>query len=83
MKELKLKFIGFWSDFDAYDNFFTHVLEKKYKVVISEQPDYVISSVFSKPYEECNYDCVRIHINGENYTPDFNIHANQGLKIKN
>lgn len=74
MKEIKIKFIGFWPDFDYNNNFFTEILSLYYKVIISDKPDYLFCSVLGTPYEECNYDCVRIHYNGENYTPDFNIH---------
>lgn len=73
-KEIKIKFVGFWPDFNEKQNFFTKVLDKHYQVIISETPDYVFCSVAGEPYEECKYDGVRIHFNGENYTPDFNIH---------
>lgn len=73
-KEIKIKFIGFWAGFNERHNFFTNVLEEKFSITISDQPDYIICSVLGEPYEECNYGGVRIHFNGENYTPDFNIH---------
>ena len=73
-KEIKIKFTGFWPGFNDRENFFTKVLDKHYNVVISDSPDYIFCSVVWPSYEECKYDGVRIHFNGENYTPDFNIH---------
>ena len=73
-KEIKIKFTGFWPGFNDQENFFTKVLHKHYNVIISDKPDYIFCSVVWPSYEECKYDGVRIHFNGENYTPDFNIH---------
>lgn len=73
MKTIKIDFIGFWEGFDKEHNMFTSVLEKKYKIEISNTPDYIFCSMFGDPYEYCNYDAVRIFYSGENYSPDFNI----------
>ncbi len=73
-KNCKINFIGFWAGFNKNKNFFTDVLEKHFHIEISDSPDYIFCSVLGAPYEECNYDGIRIHFNGENYTPDFNIH---------
>lgn len=74
MKDIKIKFTGFWSGFNEQQNFFTKILNKHFNVIISDEPDYIFCSVLGEPYDECKYDGVRIHFNGENYTPDFNIH---------
>ena len=71
-KDIKIKFIGFWAGFDEENNFFTEVLKENFNVIITDSPDYIFCSVLGEPYEECNYEGVRIHFNGENYTPDFN-----------
>ena len=81
-KNIKIKFTGFWAGFDEQRNFFTEVLEKHYRVEISDAPDYIFCSVLGTPYEECNYEGIRIHFNGENYTPDFNIH-DYGISYNN
>ncbi len=73
-KTVKIKFIGFWDGFNPEENVFSEVLKRHYNVVVSDNPDYVFCSVLGIPYEECKYDGIRIHFNGENYTPDFNIH---------
>ena len=71
MKEIKIKFVGFWPGFSPENNFIMDILKRKYKVVLSEQPDYIFSSCFSKEY--LNYDCLRIFYTGENICPDFNV----------
>jgi len=81
-KDIKIKFLGFWAGFDEENNFFTKVLKEKYNVIISDSPDYIFCSVLGEPYEECSYEGVRIHFNGENYIPDFNIH-DYGISYSN
>lgn len=70
MKEIKIKFIGFWPEFNKEDNFIVNLLRDKFDIVFSESPDYVISSCFSDEY--LYYDCIRIFYTGENICPDFN-----------
>lgn len=57
--------------FDPEDNFIINVLRKRYDVIISENPDYLVYSVHSTDY--MNYNCVRIFYTAENIVPDFNI----------
>lgn len=73
-KKISIKFIRFWPGFDETDNFIVNLLKKHFNVEFSDSPDYIFCSVFGQPYEEAKYDCIRIHLNGENYTPDFNLH---------
>lgn len=73
-KKISIKFTGFWPGFSEKDNFFTRILTPYYDFEFSDTPDYIFCSVLGEPYEECRYDGIRIHWNGENYTPDFNIH---------
>lgn len=70
MKKIRVKFVGFWQDFDAKDNFIINSLKRSFDVELSEQPEYLFSSCFSDEYLE--YDCVRIFYTGENLCPDFN-----------
>lgn len=70
--ELKIKFVDFWPGFDPCHNVFVDILAKKYHVVISDRPDYLVYSIFG--YENLNYEsCVKIFYVGENITPDFNL----------
>ena len=73
-KSISIKFIRFWPGFNETDNFIVDILNKYFDVNFSNNPDYVFCSVFGQPYEEVKYDCIRIHLNGENFTPDFNLH---------
>lgn len=81
-KEIKIKFTGFWPGFNEEDNFIIKILQKHFDITISNMPDYIFCSVLGAPYEECKYDGVRIHWNGENFTPDFNIH-DYGISYNN
>ncbi len=74
MKTVKIKFIGYnWPGFSPDENIIYRILKKYYKVEISDEPDYIICSIFGPEYEYCNYPQVRIMCVGENYIPDFNL----------
>lgn len=73
MKTIKIKFIGFYSDFDYTISHIYKCLSKRYNVVICDDADYIICSIFGKVYEYCKYPQVRIMFEGENYIPDFNL----------
>ena len=45
-KTIKINFKNFWEGFDPKNNFFTNLLRKKYKVEISDKPDYLFYSVY-------------------------------------
>lgn len=70
-KTIKIKFSGMGALMDQKKNYFTDILEKYYNLEFSENPDYLLYSIFSQDFFE--YDCIRIYIGIENYTPDFNI----------
>ncbi len=72
MKSIKVKFLGF--DGNQLDTFaFYRIIKANYNIIESDDPDYIIVSLFGKPYEYCNYPQVRIMYSGENYIPDFNL----------
>lgn len=71
LKKIKIKFSGMSGRFNENHNFIVDILKKKYKVVISEQPDYLFYSDSSKDY--LKHDCIRIYYTPENLVPDFNI----------
>jgi hypothetical protein len=70
LKTIKLKFVDFWEEFDTAQNMFTELLAEKYNIVISDEPDYIIYSVFG--FEHLKYEGIRIFYTGENIRPDFN-----------
>lgn len=69
-KNIKIRFVDFYKGFDDRNNEFVEVLSKKYKVVFSDDPDYIIYSCFG--YEHLKYNCIRIFYTGECTTPNFN-----------
>lgn len=71
MRKIKVKFVGVWREFEVRKNFIHDILEKRYEVEISEEPEYIFYSVFSDDY--LKYDGIRIFFTGENYCPDFNV----------
>ena len=73
MNTIKLDFIGFWPNFNKENNIFTNTLRERYHVEITDNPDFVITSVLGSPYEYTKYDCVRILYTGEPLAPDFNV----------
>ena len=73
MKTVKIDFVGFWGSFKKDDNLFTRILSKKFKVEISDDPDFVICSNRGYAFEYMKYDCARIIFMGENMSPDFTV----------
>ena len=70
LPEKRIWFEDFWGDLDYYSNPFVDILRKYYKIVIdSEDPDYIICSVFGK--KALDYNGIRIIYTGENAVPDF------------
>lgn len=45
-KEIHIKFVDFWNGFDGKDNFIYEILSEKYNVILSDQPQYLIYSLF-------------------------------------
>ncbi|RDU72198.1 glycosyltransferase family 10 domain-containing protein [Helicobacter brantae] len=71
MKEIKINIIDWWND-DFEENHFIQFLSKKYKVVRSKNPDYLLCSCFG--FDHLNFNCTKIFFTGENLTPDFNLY---------
>lgn len=70
---IKIKYIGFWEDFDPESFSITCILRKHFQVQICDDADYVICSCIGKFYEFLEYPQVRIEYIGENYIPDLNM----------
>lgn len=73
IKTIKIKFVDFYEPFDHTNNFVWKFLENspKYKPELSDDPDYVVYSVFGDKH--LDYDCVKIFFTGEDQSPDFNL----------
>lgn len=77
-KTIKIKFVDFYSNYK--DNYIYKLLDKKYNIVISDNPDYIICSQWG--YKHLKYDCIRIFYTGENLRPNFN-HFDYGIGFDN
>lgn len=73
MKEVKIKFIGFWPEFVPDEYSFYRALQRNFRVSITDDADYVFCSIWGVKYDYCNFPQVRIMYSGENYIPDFNL----------
>lgn len=71
-RTVRIKFVGFWDSFDTRDNFFTRLLEPRYRLEICDDPEYVVYAYVGRQRKEfLQYDCVRIFYTGENLPPDW------------
>ena len=71
-KELKIKFVDFYPNFNPQKSVLWHILWERYDVVLSDKPEWLVYSVFGNEHLSYN-NCVKIFYTGENYTPDFNL----------
>ncbi|ANV98156.1 hypothetical protein BBW65_04780 [Helicobacter enhydrae] len=71
MQEIKLNVVDWWEEKLEY-NYFLSFLSKKYKIIQSDKPDFLLCSVFGNQHLE--YDCIKIFYTGEAITPDFNFY---------
>lgn len=74
-KKIKLAFCDFWGGFENnptgkenYDNILYKILSEKFDIEISENPDFLIYSVFGNNH--LKYNCKKIFFTGENIRPD-------------
>lgn len=72
MKQIRVKFVGF-EGCPLEPAAFYRIIKKNYEIIETDNPDYIICSVYGKPYQYCKYPQVRIMYTGENYIPDFNL----------
>lgn len=71
MKTIKVKTVDFNSSkVSEQENFIVKLLRKKYHVVISNEPDFLIYSVWGK--EHLQYGCTKLFYTSEPFSPDFN-----------
>lgn len=69
MKTVKIKFVD---QFKTMETVILDILKRRYNVVISDSPDYIICSCFGQQF--LDYDCVKILVLAENIRPDFNLY---------
>jgi hypothetical protein len=67
--KIKLGFSDMWRNFKPEINWFTDFLRQYYEVEISDNPDFLIYSVYGDNYVK--YNCIRIFYTPENNVPNF------------
>lgn len=83
MKEIKLRIVDWWekdNEENFYKNTFVQILSRKFKVVYSKNPDYVIFGPFG--LEHIKYkNAIKIFITGEVAMSDYNV-ADYGIDFE-
>lgn len=72
-KTIRIKYVGFWPNFDQKSFFMTKILQKMYNIEFCDNPDFVICSCLSEYPEYLEYPQPRLLFSGENYLPDLNL----------
>lgn len=68
-RAIKLGFCDFWPKFNPEKFRLFQILQDRFDIELSNQPDYLIYSVFGE--EHLKHNCVRIEYSGENTRPNF------------
>lgn len=72
VKKIYVKFLPFWENFDADDNFIVNILKERYEVIHSDTPEFLFCPISSE--EQIYYkDAVKMLYTSENLCPDFNM----------
>ncbi len=77
--KIKMRIVDWWAGNtkeDFYKNYFIKILQDKYDVIYSDDPDFLLYGPFGK--EHLKYHCVRIFYTGENVRTNWNI-ADYGI----
>lgn len=73
-QQIKMRVLDWFVDDNEenfYNNGFIQILQKKYDVIYSDKPDYMLYGPCG--YEHLKHECVRIFYTPENIRPDYNI----------
>ena len=72
---LKINFDYFWKDFDPADNYFTRVLEKKYTLELSDDPQLFFFTNFyhGSKRDYLKHKCHRVFLGWENVRANWNV----------
>jgi alpha(1,3/1,4) fucosyltransferase len=67
---IKVKFTDFWNGFDLANFMLYTLLQKKYELIISDDPDVLFYSVYGS--EHSRFTCTKVFFTAENVRPNFN-----------
>lgn len=74
MKAIRIALVNWWKGFVFEDSAFFRVLSPYFKIlVVEENPDFVIASVFGDVSNALRYSCPRILFTAEPVLPDFTL----------
>ncbi|MGN6267190.1 MAG: glycosyltransferase family 10 domain-containing protein [Ginsengibacter sp.] len=74
MQTLKIKFDQLYPGFNPESNVYTRILSKRFKVVVSDNPDfYFFTHSYYGKENYLNYKCHRVFYGGENVRANWNI----------
>jgi hypothetical protein len=72
-KAIRIKFTDFWPTFyehlHCYDSYFINLLQKRFTLQFSNEPEVLMYSFFGCEYQK--YHCFKIYYTGENARPNF------------
>lgn len=68
-KVIRIQFTDFWPNFKPSNFYLYNILTKKYTIEISDSPDILFYSVYSKNHYK--YNCTKVFFTGENIRPNF------------
>lgn len=71
MKTIKILFVDFWEGFVAEKTTLWSILNSNYNLIISEDPEYIIYSLFG--YRYLSYNCIKIFYSGEQSFPNMDL----------
>lgn len=73
-KTIKIRFLDTYNQNGGYvNNTAYQILKDRYELDMDSEPDYIIATPLDRPFQYCNYPCIRILFTGENFSPDFNV----------
>jgi hypothetical protein len=72
MKTIRIAFSDFWPGFDPHSNWWTNTLKQYYNVELSNDPHFLIYSVFGNAHLSYK-QCVKVFYTGENIPPNLEL----------
>jgi hypothetical protein len=71
MKTIRILFVDFWEGFVPEKTTLWSILSSNYNAIISEDPEYLIYSLFG--YRHLSYNCIKIFYSGEQSFPNMDL----------
>lgn len=72
-RTIKIGFSNCGDELRPNNNFIINILKRHFNLEYSDTPDFLIVGNGGVPFQYMKYDCVRIMVNTENFSPDFTV----------